>query len=155
VDWLLAGIEGSSVAQYLRHSRLPYAAVSGLHVLGISLLVGASLPLALRLSGFWRDIAADSLSRVLSPLAATGLVLAAVTGFLLFSVRAEEYAANPLFLPKMAFIAVGVASALSAHRAAVFTVAAARGRAMLHGALSISAWIGALACGRLLAFYGS
>lgn len=143
------------MAQYLRQSRLPYAAVSGLHVLGISLLVGASLPLALRLSGFWRDIAADSLSRVLSPLAATGLVLAAVTGFLLFSVRADEYAANPLFLPKMALMVVGVASAIYAHRSKVFLKMAVRESAKLHGALSISAWLGALACGRLLAFFGN
>ncbi len=143
------------MAQYLRQSRLPYAAVSGLHVLGISLLVGASLPLALRLSGFWRDVAADRLSRVLSPVAATGLILAVVTGFLLFSVRAEEYATNPLFLPKMALIVVGVASAISAHRSGLFADMAVRGRAKLHGALSISAWLGALACGRLIAFYGS
>jgi predicted membrane-bound spermidine synthase len=155
MEWFLAGIEGGSVAQYLRQSRLPYAAVSGLHVLGISLLVGASLPLALRLLGLWRDIAADSLSHVLSPVAATGLILAAVTGFLLFSVRAEEYAANPLFLPKMALILAGVVSAIHAHRSGVFAGKTVRGRAKLHGALSICAWLGALACGRLLAFYGN
>jgi putative copper export protein len=92
---------------------------------------------------------------VLSPVAATGLILAVVTGFLLFSVRAEEYATNPLFLPKMALIVVGVASAISAHRSGQFDDMAVRGRAKLHGALSMSAWLGALACGRLIAFYGS
>jgi hypothetical protein len=94
------------------------------------------------------------LARVLPPVAATGLVLAAVTGFLLFSVRAQEYAANPLFLPKMALIAVGTISALAAHRAAVFRGDAGN-RHAVRGGLSIIAWLGALACGRLLAFYGS
>jgi hypothetical protein len=94
------------------------------------------------------------LSRVLSPIAATGLALAVITGFLLFSVRAQEYAGNPFFLPKVVLIAIGAGSAVAAHNAGVF-----RGdtntRHSLRGGLSIITWLGALACGRLLAFCGS
>jgi hypothetical protein len=154
MEAVLAEIETSGIAQNLRQARLPYAAVSGLHLVGISMLVGASIPLALRLFGFWRDLPMPMFRRVLSPIAATGLALAVVTGLLLFSVRAQEYAENPLFLPKIALISVGAASAIAAHRAGVFR-GDAGSRHALRGGLSIFAWLGALACGRLLAFYGS
>jgi len=88
MEAFLAAVEATAAAQYLRASRWGYAAVSGAHILGIALLVGAILPLNLRLLGFWRSIPRANLLRVLVPVAATGLVLAVFTGPLLFSVGA-------------------------------------------------------------------
>ena len=59
MESLLAAIEATGPAQYLRVSRLGYAAVSGAHILGIAFLVGAILPLNLRLLGFWPSIPAQ------------------------------------------------------------------------------------------------
>lgn len=148
----LAALEASGPAQYFRFSRLPYAALNGAHVLGIALLVGSATPLAMRLLGFWRDIPAATFRRVLSPIAATGLSLAVVTGTLLFSVRAGEYAGLGVFQAKMLLVLAGLASAAIAHARHVFRPGTPRTWMAIHGAISMIAWIGALACGRMIAF---
>jgi hypothetical protein len=90
---------------------------------------------------------------VLSPVAATGLVLAAGTGALLFATRAPEYAALPLLRVKLVLIAAGAASALAAHAAwGRWLDRAPPGRRRLAGAVSLACWLGALAAGRLIAF---
>ena len=106
MEAFLAAVEATAAAQYLRASRWGYAVVSGAHILGIALLVGAILPLNLRLLGFWRSIPRANLLRVLVPVAATGLVLAVLTGPLLFSVRAQEYAAVGFLQAKFVFVAL-------------------------------------------------
>jgi hypothetical protein len=98
VDAVLDALVASAPAQWLRFSRWGYAAVNTTHVLGIALLVGAILPLDLRLLGFWRSVGLESLARVLVPVAATGLCLAIATGAFLFIMRADEYAAINLFV---------------------------------------------------------
>jgi hypothetical protein len=60
-----------------------------MHVFGMALLVGAILPLDLRLLGCWPGVSRSALIRVLAPVAATGLVIAVAAGILLFSVRAR------------------------------------------------------------------
>jgi hypothetical protein len=152
LDALLAAIEGSAPAQYLRFSRFPYAAVNGVHVFAIALLVGSTVPLGLRLLGLWQDIPASTFRRILSPVAASGLALAIFSGMLLFSVRAGEYANIPVFRLKLILVLAGFASAALAHAAGVFRPTAPRSTRIMHGAISILAWTGALACGRLIAF---
>jgi hypothetical protein len=151
VEAVLDALVASAPAQWLRFSRWGYAAVNTTHVFGIALLVGAILPLDLRLLGFWRSVALESLARVLVPVAATGLLLAVTTGAFLFVTRAPEYAAIDLFLVKVALIATGVVHALSLHLGSGLANASpARRRAA--GAASLSIWVAALVCGRLLAF---
>jgi hypothetical protein len=151
VDAVLDALVGSAPAQWLRFSRWGYAAVNTAHVFGIALLVGAILPLDLRLLGVWRSVALEPLARVLIPVAATGLLLAMATGAFLFITRAPEYAALDLFLVKLALIATGAVHALSLHLGpGLQSASPARRRAA--GAASLSIWLAALVCGRLLAF---
>jgi hypothetical protein len=153
VEEILATIEATPVAQYLRASRWGYAAVNTAHVLGIALLVGAILPLNLRLLGVWRSVPRAALVRVLVPAAATGLLLAVVAGALLFSVRAEEYAALGVLRLKVALIALGILGALELHRAYGLELEQASDvRVAGHAILSTVCWLGALICGRLIAF---
>lgn len=156
MDALLAAIEATGLAQTLRVSRWGYAAVSTGHVLGIALLVGSAVPMSLRLLGLWRQrLAVTALVPVLAAVAATGLVLAATTGALLFSVRAGEYAALPVLWLKLGLIAIGVGSALLLHGRHGWDLATAgRGRLAAAGAISLGCWLGALTCGRLIAFLG-
>lgn len=150
---LLAALEGLGPVAALRSQRWAYAAVNGAHVLGIALLVGAILPFDLRLLGLWPGIARRDLARVLLPVAAGGLTLAIVAGLLLFSVRATEYAALAVLQVKIVLILSGLAGALAAHLAhGPLLDGMGRGRAALHGALSTACWLGALACGRAIAF---
>jgi hypothetical protein len=153
VEALLDALVASAPAQWLRFSRWGYAAVNTTHVLGIALLVGAILPLDFRLLGLWRSVALEPLARVLVPVAATGLLLAITTGAFLFITRATEYAALDLFLVKVALIATGAIHALSLHLGSRLRHASdARLRAA--GVASLSIWLTALVCGRLLAFVG-
>jgi hypothetical protein len=151
VDALFEALGGSALAQWLRFSRWGYAAVNTTHVLGIALLVGAILPLDLRLIGAWRSVPLEPLARVLVPVAATGLLLAMSTGALLFITRATEYAALDLFFIKLALIATGAIHAVSLHRGPGLLHASPT-RLRITGATSLSLWLSALVCGRLLAF---
>jgi hypothetical protein len=153
MEALLAALQDTGVATYLRSARWGYAAVNATHILGIALLVGAILPLNLRLLGLWRGIERAALVRVLVPTAVVGLAIAAAAGFLLFSVRAGDYAALTVFQFKLALIALGALAALTAHlRDGFLLETAGAGRLRVHAAISIACWIGALVCGRLIAF---
>jgi hypothetical protein len=153
VEEVFAIIQATPVAQYLRTSRWGYAAVNTAHVLGIALLVGAILPLNLRLLGFWPGVPRGALVRVLVPAAAAGLLLAIVAGAFLFSARAEEYAALGVIWLKVAFIGLGILGALALHRAYGLELAqSSDARVAAHAVLSTVCWLGALVCGRLIAF---
>ena len=155
MEALFAALEGTALAQTLRGSRWLYAAVNAAHIFAIALLIGSLVPLNLRLLGVWRGISREAVVRVLAPVAASGLTLALVTGPLLFSVRAREYSDVGYLQLKLIFIAVGALSALALCRAHGFLLAdAPRARLSGHAILSTVCWLGALVCGRLIAFAG-
>lgn len=155
MEALLTALASSDLATALRFSRWGYAAVNTAHVLGIAVLVGGILPLDLRLLGLWPRVEAEALHRVLVPMAASGLVLALATGLLLFAVRPVDYAANVAFLAKIVLVAIGIASALSAHMLWGRSLERATGSVRVRvGAVSMLCWIGALIAGRMIAFTG-
>lgn len=144
-------IEGLAVAEWLRMSRWGYAAASALHVFGIALLVGAIVPLDLRLLGLWSSLEVQVLYRVLAPIAATGLALAVISGAALFAVRASEYITMELFGAKVVLVGLGATHALALH-CGIAMPPASRTRQGLAGGVSLATWPAALVCGRLLAF---
>lgn len=141
------------LAEAMRRTRWGYAAASTGHVAGIALLVGAILPFDLRLLGAWASVERAVLARVLLPVAATGLALAVSFGVLLFLAAPADYLGAPLFLAKMALVAVGVGQAAALHLGPGLAAAGAV-RLRVAGALSLACWTGALVAGRMLAFVG-
>jgi hypothetical protein len=143
-------------AALLRRSATLYLLVNAAHITGIGLLIGAILPLDLRLMGVLKDGPVGVLTPFLVRVAATGLALAMLAGFLLFSVKPLEYVGNPAFLIKMGLLAVGLVNVLAQH--------ANRGwRTMLEGgdisagvrmlaAVSFVVWIGTIVAGRWIGF---
>ena len=155
LEALFAALEETALAQTLRSSRWAYAGVNAAHIFAIALLIGSVVPLNLRLLGVWRSVSRESVVRVLAPVAASGLILALLTGSLLFSVRAREYSGVGFLQLKLLFIAVGVLSVLALCRAHGFLLKdVPRGRLAGHAVLSLACWLGALVCGRLIAFAG-
>ena len=155
MEALLAAFEGTALAQTLRSSRWGYAAVNAAHIFAIALLIGSVVPLNLRLLGVWRGISREMVVRVLAPVAASGLILALLTGPLLFSVRAQEYSGIGFLQLKLGFIAVGVLSTLALCWTHGFLLKdAPRSRLAGHAIVSSVCWLGALGCGRLIAFAG-
>ncbi|MGF1553891.1 MAG: DUF2214 domain-containing protein [Paracoccaceae bacterium] len=149
----LAGLENSLIAQALRSSRWSYAGANAAHILSIALLVGSVLPLDLRLIGAWPRIDRHALARVLVPTAGLGLALALATGASLFTVRAGDYVGLTLLYVKLSIVAFGAALAILLHvRAGWWLDGATPGQARAHGALSIACWLGALVCGRFIAY---
>lgn len=153
MESLLAAMESTAVAEYLRMSRWGYAAVNTVHILGIALLIGSIIPFNLHILGLWRNIPSLILARVLLPVAATGLILAVAAGTLLFSVKAVEYTQIAFFQIKLVLVAIGTVSALLLYRAYGLSLdGATQSRLRVHALLSTLCWLGALVCGRLIAF---
>ena len=89
--------------------------------------------------------------------AAPSLALAAtvLAGLLLFSVRAREYAGIGVLQAKLALVVAATLFALTLHRRHGFLLETASDRRLAgHAAISLTCWLGALACGRLIAFAG-
>lgn len=155
MDILFSWLTETGISQYLRGARWGYAAVSASHIFGIALLVGTIVPLDLRLLGVWRHMPIDSLARILGPVAAVGLLIAATTGGLLFSVRPVEYAGLGVFQVKMALVLLGTGSALVMHMRYGSKLAdAPPAHLACAGVFSLLCWSGALVLGRFIAFFG-
>ena len=155
MEGMLAALEGSTFALVLRTWGVLYPLISGLHILGIALLVGSALAFDMRLAGLWRASEARAAVRMMAPTAAAGLGLVLATGFLLFSVRASVYAQNPAMLIKWGLILLGLANVVLVHLVMRRMAIKNRYRPMTLrvGALvSAAVWIGAILAGRWIAF---
>ncbi|GAA3063132.1 hypothetical protein GCM10010520_09020 [Rhizobium viscosum] len=152
LEWLAA----TTLAVELRRSATLYMFVNAAHILAIGLLVGAILPLDLRLAGLFEKVPLEVIAPFLSRSAGVGLALALLTGFCLFSVRPGEYAANPAFLAKLGLIAFGILNVLVVHagqgwRTAI-TIGIVRPAMRFSAALSAMIWIAAVVAGRWIGF---
>lgn len=154
----LQSVDGSALAQAMRKSRWLYPAVNTGHVVGIALIVGAILPLDLRLLGVWRHLPFGPLARVLIPTAVAGIALAAVTGALLFTVDPIKYATLRLFQVKLGLIGLAILNALVLRaeldwpQALGSKFTGTTPRLMRAGVVSAVLWLGALICGRLVGY---
>ncbi|WP_282610522.1 DUF2214 domain-containing protein [Pelagibius sp. Alg239-R121] len=154
----LTAFQDMALPAALRASRWIYPIVNAGHILGLTLLFGAILPLDLRLLGFWPSLPIRPLAQVLVPVALFGLATSVSTGLLLFSVSAAKYAATPLFQVKLLLILAAIVNALVLRRAASWTLIQTEGHAVtsvrlqLAGAISILLWLAVILCGRFLAY---
>lgn len=152
LDWL----EALPLAAWLRRSTIAYPLVNAAHILGIGLILGAILPLDLRLMGVFRGAPLPAIGPFLSRAAAVGVALALVTGALLFLVKPAEYLANPAFLAKLGLLVLALANVALIHLGAGWRQAVTgRGVApalRLSAAASMLLWLGALVAGRWIGF---
>lgn len=150
----LASLESATPVAALRGSTWAYPLVNAAHLLGVALLVGAMVPLDLRLLGRWRSLPLAPLWRLLRASAAGGLMLAIAAGALLFSTDASAYAASRLFGLKMAVVAVGIANALVLRLALPASPVEPLPAWLRAGAaVSLAAWLSALVLGRLIGYF--
>ena len=148
-----AAIQATDIAVWINLSRWGYAAISTVHVLGIATLLGSMLVLDLRLLGLGRSVDPHRLAGFVVPVAATGLVIAILSGALMFSGRASEYAAFETFQVKMALLASAIALILVAHLRFGFRFDRATHRQQAAiGAISLVFWLCIAVSGRMIAF---
>jgi hypothetical protein len=155
--WLV-WLETSALAVAMRQWQWLYPIVEILHILGFVVVVGGAFFFDLRLLGRARGLAVSGLAAHLLTWARAGFLVVAPTGFMMFIAHATEFAVNPAFRLKLIFIATGLLNAAAFHRWPFQSVGrwdvgvGTPGWARLAGALSLVCWIGAIACGRLLAY---
>ncbi|MCU0764925.1 MAG: hypothetical protein MUF32_02610 [Burkholderiaceae bacterium] len=147
---LLEAIEASALAEAVRRSAWAYPLLETVHIAGIAALLGSVLLLELRVFGLGREIGVVPLARLVLPTALAGFACAALSGSLLFASAATEFAANPVFLAKLALIPIAGLNALLFHARGGL-----RGRdavARMQAAASLLLWLSVLAAGRLIAY---
>ncbi len=152
LDWL-ASWPG---AVWLQQSGTAYLFVNAAHILGIGLLLGAILPLDLRLLGGLRAYPLAIIGPLLMRVASTGLALALVTGLWLFTVNPKDYVSNPAFLAKLALLAFALVNIGLQHRGQRFRAALAGNdvdpAVRAFAASSAVLWLAVLVAGRWIGF---
>ena len=137
-----AALEATALAQFLKVSRWVYPLVNAGHILGIAILVGAIVPMDLRL------LRGDPAGVWLRRYAAAGIAIAATFGALLFVTQATDYIANGWFQAKMAVLAMALLNVALHPRLA----ALADGRRRLAAGISLATWPTVLVLGRMIGF---
>jgi hypothetical protein len=148
---VLEAIGGWPGASWLRQSATAYLFVNAAHILGIAVLLGAILPLDLRLLGFFRRFPVEVLGPFLVRCAAAGLSLAILTGAWLFSVKPDEYLANAAFRWKLVLLALALVNVAPQHRSAGLPNMSPAVR--VRAGISLCLWLSVLVAGRWIGFW--
>lgn len=157
---LLAALEATALARELRDSVWAYPLINTGHLAGVALLVGAIIPLDLRLLKLWPSVPLVPLWHVLTRAAGAGLLLAIGFGFLLFATRATEYAASQFFIAKMVVVGIAIGNVLLMRlavpdgwlRMGAMSEKVSMGM-RLSGCISLAGWLTALTLGRLVGYF--
>ncbi|GAB58728.1 DUF6644 family protein [Rheinheimera nanhaiensis] len=153
---LLLSLAESAVASALRQSVIGYPLLSAVHILGLALLVGSIVTLDLRLLNIIKRSRLSELASLLSRVAAGGLMLAVLSGLLLFSVQPAHYLANNAFLLKLALISLALLNAAVVHSLTAWRALLAGQPATLllkvTAGISMMLWLAILTSGRWIAF---
>lgn len=98
-------IENTRLGHGIRESKWTFTLSEVAHLLGLTVLLGATLLLALRLFGFvLQGKSVASIAREVRPFALGGLALTLLTGTLLFTSEATKCWGNIAFRYKMLFL---------------------------------------------------
>jgi hypothetical protein len=157
-DGAIAAIERSALATAMRQEIWLYPSVEILHILGFVTLVGTIAVLDLRLLGISRGLSVRDLARHVMPWSLGALLVIVPTGLLMFMAHAADLIGNRAFILKLMLIAAAGMNAAAFHIGPYRTMAQwDRGvpsppRARLHAIVSLTTWMGVIACGRLLAY---
>jgi len=153
VEW----IGNWSGAHWLQQSGTAYLFVNAAHILGLCLLLGAMLPLDLRLVLGRSQTALAVLAPVAIRTAAAGLALAAFTGAWLFSVNPVDYLQNTAFRWKLLLLSLALVNVAIQHRqwrslGLPDATRALPARVRVSAGTSALLWISTLVAGRWIGF---
>jgi hypothetical protein len=157
----MAWLEMSALGHAMRESGVwAYGVVNLVHILGVASLFGALLVLDLRLLGLWRKIALHAISEPAVPVAATGFVIAVISGVCLLATKATDYVGNPFLYIKFPAIGLGllnvvVLSSLPAWKQRKMRELTLREQSKLAvaGGISLFCWLTAITAGRMIGYW--
>jgi hypothetical protein len=152
-------LQDSAVTHWLNNQLWGFPMAEIFHIVMTGAFFGGIAMLDLRLLGFHRSVSSRTLMQHILPCLWWVFLGVVVSGSLLFMFMPLEYSGNPAFRLKLVLIVVGGLNALFMH------VVLLRNQFMwdtqsrvpfgvkLAALVSLAIWIGALACGRLIAYY--
>jgi hypothetical protein len=144
---LFARIEASRIATTVGRSVLLTGVLSGLHLIGLTLLLGAVLVSALRLLGV--VLAHQPVAEVTAAARrgiVAGLGVSVTTGLLLLSPRISNASQNHIFQLKMLLLGAAAAFHFACYRSAA-TEIGTRVSPRIAGALGLMLWSGVVLAG--------
>ena len=151
---VLQTIEQLGAVRLLKASYIAYPVVNALHIASIGALLTCVILLDLRILGAFRSLPRAAFVDLFRRLALAAFLAAALTGLMLFSVRASDYAAMPVFLLKLSLIAAAMINFLvfsALHREGDDGTSA--GPALRVPIIaSLLLWPAILLCGRFIGF---
>lgn len=147
---IFTAIEQLGFVRALKGSFFVYPVVNALHIASIGMLLTSVVMIDLRLLGAFRSLPETPFVTVLRRLAFTALAGAVFTGLLLFSVRAGEYVAKPIFLAKIVLILVAGLNFLAFRY--VSRAGAGKAFVRIFALLSLLLWPSVLLAGRFIGF---
>ena len=146
--WL--ALQESGYGGFVRNSVFFYPAANILHVLSVISFFGLVATMDLALLGVGQTPAKQVIRR-LRPIALALLLLIAATGSVLFVAEAVAIAANPVFQLKVVLILLALANVVG-NELVLRSRGGGAGLARLTAMLSLLAWLGVAALGRLIAY---
>ena len=153
---ILAALEASGFAMFVKESNTAYVATLAFHSIGMAFLVGISAATALRVFGAARSLPLAPMEDFF-PLMYAGFWLNALTGVVLLALYPTRFLVDPVFYIKIGAIvaAVVIIRRLVEHvfhdEASLDTAAGAKKARRLAGAL-LAVWGVAVTAGRLTAY---
>ncbi len=110
-------LEQSSLASWVNSSALVLGLLSGVHLIGFAMVVGAALVSALHMVGLaFADRPSREVTRVVGSGLWLGLLVSLTTGAMLVSPRAQSAFDNWIFAMKMIFLAAAALAQLAVGR---------------------------------------
>ncbi len=153
-DWL----EHTGLSEWVRGGSFAFPLILTAHVLGAGFIAGTGAAVALRLLGVARGVPV-SLFQYFYPVLWSALALNVASGLLLLDAYPYKAFTNPVYYAKLTLIGLGIYVAIRIRdnvlRAPVWQhagQAAGVMNARVLAVMSLACWMGALICGRLLAY---
>ena len=127
-----------------------YPALEVLHILGIALLLGSLVLLELRVWGLVPELPIRALAKLALSVTVTGFAVVLCSGLLMFSANPAEMLANRAFVIKLGLVQLAGINAVWFHGRGSLERCDRVARAQT--LLSTGLWLGAIACGRWIAY---
>lgn len=127
-----------------------YPALEVAHLFGVALLVGNLMAFECRVFGRAREVPLAALARLSLGLALAGFALVVLSGLAMFATQPGEMLANRAFVLKMVLVMLAGTNAAMFH--ARDGLRRLDGLARLQTLASLGLWIGAMICGRWIAY---
>ena len=155
----LIALEQSGLGAAIRQSPWAYPAANVGHIVALTLFAASVAIMDLRMLGAFAATAPASVVYPARRAAMLGLVLMALTGFMLFTAEASHVAMNGVFQIKVVLITLGILNALLIAGPAVAAIVGVPAnvplpaRARIAAVVSLLIWMSVAACGRLIAYF--